>query len=120
MASLSVVSDKFDRLRALLRSYGSCLVAYSGGVDSVFLACVAHQVLGQKSLAVIADSPSLPRRELEAALATAEQFEFPVRSVRTQEFENPAYLANPNNRCYFFQNQLFTDLAPLVKVRAFA
>src|SRR2546430_1041559 len=115
-----MVSDKYDRLRALLRSYGSCLVAYSGGVDSVFLACVANQVLGQKSLAVIADSPSLPRRELEAALATAEQFEFPVRSVRTQEFENPAYLANPNNRCYFCKHELFTELAPLARAEGFA
>src|SRR6266581_1690184 len=115
-----MVSDKHDRLRALLRSYGSCLVAYSGGVDSVFLACVAHQVLGQKSLAVIADSPSLPRRELEAALATAKQFDFPVRSVRTQEFENPAYLANPNNRCYFCKHELFTELAPLAKAEGFA
>jgi len=115
-----MVSDKYDRLRALLRSYGSCLVAYSGGVDSVFLACVAHQVLGQKSLAVIADSPSLPRRELDAALATAKQFEFPVRIVRTQEFENPAYLANPNNRCYFCKHELFTELAPLAKAEGFA
>src|SRR6266581_4321209 len=115
-----MASDKYDRLRALLRSYGSCLVAYSGGVDSVFLACVAHQVLGQRSLAVIADSPSLPRRELEAALATAEQFDFPVRSVRTQEFENPVYLANPNNRCYFCKHELFTELAPLAKAEGFA
>ena len=115
-----MVSDKYDLLRALLRSYGSCLVAYSGGVDSVYLACVAHQVLGQKSLAVIADSPSLPRRELEAALAAAKQFEFPVRIVRTQEFENPAYLANPNNRCYFCKHELFTELAPLAKAQGFA
>lgn len=56
---------KFEKLRELLRSYGSCLVAYSGGVDSVFLARVAAEVLGDKSLAAIADSPSLPRRELK-------------------------------------------------------
>jgi len=115
-----MVSDKYDRLRALLRSYGSCLVAYSGGVDSVFLACVAHQVLGKKSLAVIADSPSLPRREFEAALSTAKQFEFAVRIVRTQEFENPSYLANPSNRCYFCKHELFTELAPLAKAEGFA
>ena len=115
-----MVSDKYDRLRALLRSYGSCLVAYSGGVDSVFLACVAHQILGKKSLAVIADSPSLPRRELEAAVAMAKQFDFPARIVRTQEFENPVYLANPNNRCYFCKHELFTELAPLAKAEGFA
>src|SRR5258706_15618042 len=115
-----MVTDKFDPLGALLRLYGSCLVAYSGGVDSVFLACVAHQVLGKKSLAVIADSPSLPRREFEAALSTAKQFEFAVRIVRTQEFENPSYLANPNNRCYFCKHELFTELAPLAKAEGFA
>src|SRR5262245_26664705 len=108
-----VASEKLQQLRALLRSYRSCLVAYSGGVDSAFLALVAHQVLGDKSLAAIADSPSLPRRELQDALAIAEQFHFPVRTVRTREFDNPNYLANPGNRCYFCKNELFTELAPL-------
>ena len=64
-------------------------------VDSVFLAYVTREVLGGHSLAVITDSPSLPRRELEEALAVASQFGFPVRVVRTSEFEIPSYLANP-------------------------
>jgi uncharacterized protein len=114
-----VVSVKYENLRALLKSYGSCLVAYSGGVDSVFLAYVAHDVLREKSLAAIADSPSLPRRELDQALALAEQFNFPVRIVRTREFENPSYLANPNNRCYFCKHELFTEFVPLAKSEGF-
>jgi uncharacterized protein len=115
-----MVSEKHEQLRALLRGYGSCLVAYSGGVDSVLLALVARQVLGDKSVAAIADSPSLPRRELEDALAIAHRFEFPVRVVRTKEFDNPAYLANPNNRCYFCKQELFTELEPLAKAEGFA
>ena len=112
--------DKLNRLRDLLRSYGSCLVAYSGGVDSVFLARVAHEVLGEKSLAAIADSPSLPRKELEEALEIAGRFEIPVRIVHTREFDNPAYLANPNNRCYFCKHELFTELEPLAQKEHFA
>ncbi len=115
-----VISDKFNRLQELLRAYGSCLVAYSGGVDSVFLARVAHDVLGAKSLAVIADSPSLPRSEFEEALAIAGQFGIPVQVVRTREFENPDYLANPANRCYFCKHELFAELEPLARSGGFA
>src|SRR4051812_4751789 len=120
MALFTVLDAKYDQLRELLKSYGSCLVAYSGGVDSVFLAQVAHDVLGDKSLAVIADSPSLPRRELEEALDIAAKFGFPVRVVRTQEFDNPSYLSNPSNRCYFCKHELFTELEPLAKAESFA
>ncbi len=111
---------KFEQLRELLRSYGSCLVAYSGGVDSVFLARVAHDVLGERALAVIADSPSLPRRELEDALEIARQFQFPVQVVRTREFDNPNYTANPANRCYFCKHELFTELEPIARSGRFA
>ncbi len=113
-------SIKLGQLRELLRSYQSCLVAYSGGVDSVFLAYVAHETLGDRALAAIADSPSLPRRELSEALEIAEQFAFPVRVVQTSEFQNAEYLANPTNRCYFCKHELFTELAPLAREGGFA
>ncbi len=117
---MDVASARYERLRELLRGYGSCLVAYSGGVDSAFLAYVAHEVLGGKALAAIADTPSLPRREFEEALALGRRFHFPVRVVRTREFQNASYLANADNRCYFCKQELFTELAPLAKAEGLA
>lgn len=111
---------KLEQLREIIRSYGSCLVAYSGGVDSAFLARVAHEVLGERALAVIADSPSLPRRELREARAVAEQFQFPLRVIQTAEFENPDYLANLANRCYFCKHELFEKLAALAVAEQWA
>jgi pyridinium-3,5-biscarboxylic acid mononucleotide sulfurtransferase len=116
----SVSIEKLERLRNGLRSLGSCVVAYSGGVDSVFLARVCREVLGDRALAVIADSPSLPRRELAEALELAERFGIPVRVVGTREFDNPGYLANPINRCYFCKHELFTELVPIARNEGFA
>ena len=111
---------KLQELKDRLRSYGSCLVAYSGGVDSVFLARVAYEVLADRMLAVIADSPSLPRRELEEAVRLGRQFGFPVRVVKTHEFQNANYLSNPENRCYFCKHELFSELVPLAQAEGYS
>lgn len=115
-AEVVTLDAKFIRLQEVLQGCGSCLVAYSGGVDSVFLARVAHDVLRDRALAVIADSPSLPRRELAEAEEIARQFGIPLRVLRTAEFSDPEYLANPTNRCYFCKHALFSELAPLARV----
>lgn len=115
-----MTANKLEALRARLRSYGSCVVAYSGGVDSVFLAYVARQELGNRALAVIADTPSLPRRELQEALEIAERFGIAVRVVQTKEFNNPNYVANPMERCYYCKHDLFEELLPAAREGGYA
>lgn len=112
--------DKLQQLENLLNQLGSCLVAYSGGVDSAFLALVAHRTLGDQSLAVMADSPSLPRSEFKDAIALSEQFGFPLKIIQTKEFENEEYLSNPNNRCYFCKHALFEETETLAMERGVA
>ena len=101
---------KLAALRAALASLGSVMVAYSGGTDSAYLAYVARQVLGERMLAVIADSASLPRRELDDALAFAAEWAIPVRTLRTAELDNPAYAMNDRNRCFHCKDELFTRM----------
>jgi pyridinium-3,5-biscarboxylic acid mononucleotide sulfurtransferase len=120
MSGWQVSMTKLEQLRELLRSFESCVVAYSGGVDSAFLARVARDVLGDRCLAVIADSPSLPRQELEEALQVAEAAGIPVRVVGTLEFENPEYLSNSIDRCYFCKHELFTRLTPIAHEGGYA
>ena len=115
-----MADEKLNRLRDILRGYESCLVAYSGGVDSVLVAHVAHEVLGDRMLAVLADSPSLPRREFTEAREIAEAHGFPLRIVHTREFANPDYTDNPVNRCYYCKHELFTRLEPIALEGGFA
>ena len=110
MPTAATVDEKSARLRDFLARRGRLIVAYSGGVDSAFLAWMAHQALGAQMLAVIADSASLARTHLHEALAFARDHEIPVAVVETQELENPAYQRNDSMRCFHCKDELFTVL----------
>lgn len=101
---------KVGVLHEIITSLDSLLVAYSGGTDSAFLAYTAHEMLGNRMLAVIADSPSLPRQELAAALAFASDHKIPVHILQTRELEDPNYIRNDQNRCFHCKDELFTQM----------
>lgn len=102
------LAEKASLLNKKIQELGSVLVAYSGGTDSAYLAYAAHRVLGDKMLAVIADSVSLPRAELEAALNFTAAHNIPTHVLRTAEMENPAYTRNDSQRCFHCKDELFT------------
>lgn len=102
--------QKSALLQSTLRDLGSLLVAYSGGTDSAYLAYAAHQALGDNMLAVIADSASLPRTELAAALDFAARHNIPTQILRTEELENPDYQRNDSKRCFHCKDELFTRM----------
>ena len=104
---------KQQRLDGLLQDLGSVLVAYSGGVDSSYLALRAHQLLGARALAVTADSESLPEWQRRQALDVAGRFGFAHRLVSTRELSNPLYAQNAPDRCFHCKSELFARLVPL-------
>ena len=104
------LQQKLALLKQTLADTGSLLVAYSGGTDSAYLAYVAHQTLGDRMLAVIADSASLPRRELAAALAFTAQHRIPTHILQTSELDKPDYIRNDAHRCFHCKDELFTQM----------
>ncbi len=102
------LAAKASLLASKIEALGSVMVAYSGGTDSAYLAYAAYHALGKKMLAVIADSPSLPRAELHAALAFTKEQGIPTHILHTSEMENPEYVRNDSQRCFHCKDELFT------------
>ncbi|MGE0702907.1 MAG: ATP-dependent sacrificial sulfur transferase LarE [Vicinamibacterales bacterium] len=111
------MSEKEHALKDVLSGLGSVVVAYSGGVDSAYLAVVARETLGDRAWAITADSPSYPERHRQMALDIAARFGFQHEIIRTAELERPEYRANPTNRCYYCKHELYTNLTRIAAER---
>ncbi len=114
------VESKDAALRSALSRLPSLIVAYSGGVDSAYLALVATQVLGPRVLAITADSPSYPERHRRLAQRIAETCSLNHEIIRTGELARLEYRSNPANRCYYCKHELYTHLTDIARARGFA
>ena len=119
MALAPELLAKGSALDQHLRSLGRTLVAYSGGTDSAFLAWACHQALGSGMLAVIADSPSLARFQLDDAVAFARENDIPLEVIRTDELDRPEYVRNDSSRCFHCKDELFTVMEGFSSTRGF-
>ena len=117
----SAMSPSLAALRALVRTYPSALVGYSGGVDSALLAVVLRQELGRdRMLAAVGRSASYPTAQWATAHTVAQRFDVPLVELDTHELEDPDYLANPTNRCFFCKTELWRRLFPEAQRRGLA
>ena len=116
----AAAAAKDAELRRLLVRFPSLIVAYSGGVDSAYLAYAATAVLAERALCVTADSPSYPDRHRQLAIRLAADFGFQHEIIRTAEMNRPEYRANPANRCYYCKQELYTHLSELARARGIA
>ena len=114
-----MLHKKEDHLRRIFRDMRSCIVAFSGGVDSAYLALIAHQELGSEALAVTADSPSYPTHQRGVALDLVRKYGLRHEIIRSGEMEEPNYTSNPSNRCYFCKHELYTLLQRMAGERGF-
>ncbi len=112
------IEEKENALLQALKQHPKLAIAYSGGVDSTYLAACAHEALGENAILIIADSPSIPREELAEAIAMAEKYGWNLRVIQTREHENEAYLQNKGDRCFHCKNELFSRMKAVLDASA--